>query len=84
MKRTPLNTETATAVGQILEPMFHQNHAKPRSRRELIGQGFLHGASALVAPSLLGFLGGRSADVMAQAADCGLNTLGQTMAVIMF
>ncbi len=83
MKKTPLHPETATEVGQILQPMFHANHARPRSRRELIGQGFLHGASALVAPSLLGFLGGRSADVVAQAADCGLNTLGQTMPVIM-
>lgn len=65
-----------------LEPFFHASHAKPRTRRELVGQGFKRGLTTFMAPSLLGALGGRHA--VAQAAECGLGNAQATLPVIMF
>lgn len=48
----------ATARQQGLRPILHENHKKPVSRRELIGQGFLAGTGLVFGPSLLSMFGG--------------------------
>lgn len=40
------------------EPMRHADHARPRTRREFISQGFSIGAATVMAPSLMGLLAG--------------------------
>lgn len=45
---------------QILNPMYHENHAKPVSRRELLGQGFLGMSASVMMPSLLSMIEGRA------------------------
>jgi hypothetical protein len=55
------------------KPYYHQNHPRPRTRRELMGQGFLGSAAFAFGPSMLGFLGGLGASSRALAAECGLN-----------
>ena len=49
---------------------FHRDHARPRTRRQFLAQGFLSGAAWLAGPSLLGLL--RSSEARAQAVQCGL------------
>lgn len=53
-------------------PLFLNDHARPRTRRELLGQGFIGGMAMVAGPTLLGGLLGRSPLVHAQALDCGL------------
>jgi hypothetical protein len=38
------------------EPLRHQDHARPTSRRQFISQSFMTGAASVVAPTLLGAL----------------------------
>jgi hypothetical protein len=38
------------------EPFRHQDHSRPRTRREFLGQGFLTGAATVIAPTLAGML----------------------------
>ena len=40
------------------EPLLHADHPRPVTRREFISQGFLAGAGAVLAPSMLGLLAG--------------------------
>ena len=55
------------------KPYYHTSHARPRTRRELMGQGFLGSTAFAFGPSLLGFMGGLGASSRALAAECGLN-----------
>jgi hypothetical protein len=49
-----------------LDPILHENHKLPFTRRELIAQGFLAGGGMLVGPSLLS-----TAAMAADAKSCG-------------
>lgn len=53
------------------QPLRHENHAKPVTRRQFLAQGFLSGSAMITAPSLLSFFASPS-QALAQAADCGL------------
>lgn len=57
-----------TPKGQENAPLFIDGHKRPVTRREFLGQGFMTGAATVLAPSLLGLLGGREAQ--AQFAPC--------------
>ena len=41
-------------------PYFHRDHARPMTRRELMGQGFLGMSATLMAPTLLTMIAGRA------------------------
>jgi len=65
------------------EPLFHNNHSKPITRRDFIAQGFMTGAGAVVGGSLLSMfaapkkaMAGLSADLEALKAGCGIATQG--------
>jgi len=47
------------------EPLLHENHARPRTRREFIGAGLLSGPAVVMAPAWLGAL------LKAQRANAG-------------
>ncbi|MFO7603301.1 MAG: hypothetical protein R6X06_05735 [Gammaproteobacteria bacterium] len=64
-------------------PLLYPDHARPVSRRDFIRQGLLAGAGLVMAPPLLGLLGGaRNAyadladDVAAAVTNCGINFSG--------
>ncbi len=40
----------------LREPLRHQDHSRPRTRREFVAQGFMTGAATILGPSLLGLL----------------------------
>ncbi|MEX1033093.1 MAG: hypothetical protein WDZ30_07010 [Cellvibrionaceae bacterium] len=40
------------------DPLYHPDHARPRTRREFIAQGFLSGAATVVGGSMFSLLGG--------------------------
>jgi hypothetical protein len=52
-------------------PFRHANHARPMTRRELLGQGFIGGVGLALGPSLLGFFG-HTPEAYAAAAECGV------------
>jgi hypothetical protein len=70
------------------EPIRHENHARPVSRRDFIASGFLSGSAVVTAPAWLGMLlksraahGAaipQSADIRAleAASQCNISTLG--------
>jgi hypothetical protein len=43
---------------EMREPLRHQDHPRPRTRREFLAQGFIGGVGTVVGPSLLGMLAG--------------------------
>jgi hypothetical protein len=62
------------------EPLRHQDHPRPRTRREFVAQSFMTGAAMIVGPSLPGLLAGpRSAraalapDISSLLGPCGIN-----------
>ncbi len=63
-------------------PLFHENHAKPLTRREFIAQGFCAGMATVTAGSALNLLSpstanaALSADLEALKAQCGIATQG--------
>jgi hypothetical protein len=42
----------------LRQPLRHQDHPRPRTRREFLAQGFIGGVGTVVGPSLLGMLAG--------------------------
>ena len=58
-----------------LEPMYHLDHPRPRTRREFLGQGFLAGSAMVMGPSLFGLLA-QSKNAQAQAMTCSLTAGG--------
>lgn len=54
-----------------LKPMYHTDHKRPVTRRELVAQGFMHGAAFVGAPSLLGAFALRTPEAFAAAEECG-------------
>ena len=68
---------------RLHEPLRLNDHGRPISRRELLGQGLLSGLGLVTAPSFLGlFANPRSAaadlspDLEALKASCGIKSLG--------
>ena len=64
----------------IHEPLRHQDHPRPRTRREFLAQGFITGAATVIGPSLLGLLAdprvaraGLATDISPLLAPCGIN-----------
>ena len=63
------------------EPLRHQDHPRPRTRREFIAQGFMTGAATVVGPTLLGMLANPryakaalSGDIQGLLGPCGITT----------
>jgi hypothetical protein len=48
-------SKKSKALG-IHEPLRHQDHPRPRTRREFVAQSFMTGAATVVGPTLLGLL----------------------------
>ncbi len=65
------------------EPLRHPDHPKPKTRRELLAQGFLGGVGTVIGPSLYGLFGNPMAaraalspDLAALTAGCGISIVG--------
>ncbi len=63
------------------EPFRHQDHPRPRTRREFLAQGFITGAATVVAPTLAGMLAyprsaraTLAADIQAAVTACNITT----------
>jgi hypothetical protein len=63
------------------EPLRHQDHSRPRTRREFVAQSFMTGAATVIGPSLLGMLGvprearaQLSPDIQAMISPCDITT----------
>ncbi|TNC83607.1 MAG: general secretion pathway protein GspF [Thalassolituus sp.] len=64
-------------------PLFHDDHSKPRTRREFISQGFMAGGASVFGASALSLFanpkmayGALSSDLEALKASCGIATQG--------
>jgi hypothetical protein len=58
-----------------MEPFYHLDHPRPRTRRQFLGQGFIAGVGLVASPSLFGLLN-RSGNAQAQAMSCALTAGG--------
>jgi len=63
------------------QPLLHQDHPRPTTRRQFISQSFMTGAASVVGPSLLGLLAGTRAahatlapDIQALLSTCNITT----------
>jgi hypothetical protein len=63
------------------EPFRHQDHPRPRTRREFLAQGFITGAATVIAPTLAGMLAYPRAaratlagDIQAAVTACNITT----------
>jgi hypothetical protein len=67
------------------EPFRHQDHPRPRTRREFLAQGFIAGTGTVLAPAMFGLLAPRGAragsitpplpvDIQAAVQTCGITT----------
>jgi hypothetical protein len=63
------------------EPLRHQDHPRPRTRREFLAQSFITGSATVIAPSLLGMLAAPkparaklAADIQALLGPCSITT----------
>jgi hypothetical protein len=68
------------AVG-LHQPLLHQDHPRPTTRRQFIAQSFMTGAATVVGPSLLGLLAGTrpahatlAPDIQALLSTCNITT----------
>ena len=72
------------------EPLRHEDHARPRTRREFLGQSFMTGAATVIGSSLLGTLAPRDAraqlasDIQALLTPCQITTGAGTIPFICF
>src|SRR5271168_186377 len=62
-------------------PFRHQDHPRPRTRREFLAQGFITGAATVIAPTLAGMLAypraaraSLAADIQAAVTACNITT----------
>jgi hypothetical protein len=58
------------------EPLFHEGHKKPVTRRDFLAQGLIGGGAFIMGPSLLGGVLGRSSEAYAAAVTCGAAAAG--------
>jgi hypothetical protein len=68
-------------VRGLNEPFLHQDHPRPRTRREFLAQGFLTGAGTVIAPTLAGMLAyprvakaTLASDIQAAVSACAITT----------
>jgi hypothetical protein len=72
-------SKKSKALG-LNEPLRHQDHPRPRTRREFLAQSFITGSATVIAPSLLGMLAPRSAhatlagDIQGLLSPCSITT----------
>jgi hypothetical protein len=73
-------SKKSKALG-LHEPLRHQDHSRPRTRREFVAQGFLTGAATVIAPTLAGMLAYPRAaratlasDIQAAVTACNITT----------
>jgi hypothetical protein len=73
-------SKTPKGLG-LNEPLRHQDHARPRTRREFVAQGFMTGAATVLAPAIFGsFANPRAAhaalssDIQSMITPCGITT----------
>jgi hypothetical protein len=72
------------------EPIRHESHKKPVTRRDFLAQGFSTGAATLVAPSILGLMlnprraNALSGDIAAKLAGCGITGSASKIPFICF
>ncbi len=69
------------APAGLNEPFRHQDHPRPRTRREFLAQGFITGAATVVAPTLAGMMAypraaraNLASDIQAMVSACGITT----------
>jgi hypothetical protein len=72
-------SKKSKALG-LHEPLRHQDHPRPRTRREFLAQSFITGTATVIGPSLLGLLADPRVARAALASDispllgpCGIN-----------
>ena len=65
----------------IHEPLRHQDHPRPQTRREFLSQGFMTGVGTVVGPSMLGLLAGTQSaratlapDIQSLLATCNITS----------
>src|SRR5579863_2602480 len=56
MNRRGLHMSKRTKALGIHEPLRHQDHPRPRTRREFLAQSFITGSATVIGPSLLAML----------------------------
>src|SRR5258708_28797220 len=68
-------------VPDLNEPFRHQDHPRPRTRREFVAQGFMTGAATVIAPTLAGMLAypraaraSLATDIQTAVANCNITT----------
>ena len=68
-------------VPDLNEPFRHQDHPRPRTRREFVAQGFMTGAATVIAPTLAGMLAypraaraGLDPDIQTAVTNCNITT----------
>jgi hypothetical protein len=73
-------SKKSKALG-LHEPLRHQDHSRPRTRREFVAQSFMTGAATVIGPSMLGLLGApRTAhallagDIQTAVTQCAITT----------
>ncbi|HMK85289.1 MAG TPA: hypothetical protein VK437_04960 [Steroidobacteraceae bacterium] len=66
MRNTPKHRKVPKGLGRF-EPLRHQDHPKPTTRRQFIAQGFMTGAASVILPSGLTMMVGPGA---ARAQSC--------------
>ncbi len=72
------------------EPLRHNDHPRPRTRREFVAQSFMTGAATVIGPSLLGALAPDTAraqlapDIQALLNPCNITTGAGTIPFICF
>jgi hypothetical protein len=72
-------SKKSKALG-LHEPLRHQDHPRPRTRREFLAQSFITGSATVIGPSLLGLLAPRQAraalagDIQNLLGPCSITT----------
>jgi hypothetical protein len=68
-------------VPDLNEPFRHQDHPRPRTRREFVAQGFMTGAATVIAPTLAGMLAypraaqaSLATDIQTAVTNCNITT----------
>src|SRR6266851_9702635 len=72
-------SKKSKALG-LHEPLRHQDHPRPRTRREFLAQSFITGSATVIGPSLLGLLAdpriaraALASDISPLLGPCGIN-----------